>query len=278
MLIAATSAAHFITISQPPGARMLAFCATVFLSMKFIVQIEAGRNDGVFLHLVGWIQFVLLWPGMRPIIFAAPRSPQKGATGVLLGGAARIAAGFSLCWLARYAWNHWPIAGPPHFIVFLLVCVFLIGISLVLHFGVFNIATAAWRFYGINAPVLFRKPASSKNLAEFWSRRWNTAYSEMMTQAVYRPANTIAGRDAATWSVFLISGFLHEIAISLPVSAGYGLPTGYFLLQALFIKLEESVALKGPWAKLYTFAAILLPAPLLFHAPFVRGVVLPLLH
>lgn len=78
--------------------------------------------------------------------------------------------------------------------------------------------------------------------------------------------------------VFLISGLFDEIALSLPVRGGFGLPTAYFALHGLLVVAEDRYARRWPrWAvRAVVFASLLLPLPLLFHPPFVRGVVWPL--
>jgi alginate O-acetyltransferase complex protein AlgI len=71
------------------------------------------------------------------------------------------------------------------------------------------------------------------------------------------------------------------MAISLPVNAGYGLPTAYFALHGSLVLFEEALARRGKpirglagriWAYFWIFA----PLPILFHRQFVTGVLLPL--
>ena len=85
-------------------------------------------------------------------------------------------------------------------------------------------------------------------------------------------------------AVFLFSGVLHDLAISVPARAGYGLPTLYFLLQAIGVEIERSAFgrrwhLRGGlpgW--LFAATLILVPVCLLFHPPFIRHVVVPFLR
>ena len=129
--------------------------------------------------------------------------------------------------------------------------------------------------------AVFVAPHRSESLGEFWSRRWNLAFSEMTSSAVYRPLAARAGRGVALAAAFLLSGLLHEMAISLPVRTGYGGPLAYFALHGALVAVERAaerrgVAVGGAAGRVWTAAWLLLPLPLLFHQPFLAGVVWPL--
>lgn len=153
-----------------------------------------------------------------------------------------------------------------------------------MHFGLFDLLTGLWRGLGVDCPKLFRAPIQSRSLEEFWSRRWNIAFSEMAAIAVFRPTKTPLGNTGARTLAFLFSGLLHELAISVPVRAGYGLPFAYFVLHALAMRLEALPFIRGRlqrsrvFAHFWTAAWVVLPAPLLFHWPFCREILLPLLY
>jgi alginate O-acetyltransferase complex protein AlgI len=94
----------------------------------------------------------------------------------------------------------------------------------------------------------------------------------------------LAGPTGATLLVFFVSGVIHELVISLPARGGYGLPTGYFLIQGLGVIGEHTPfgrqlglgrGLRG-W--LFTLFVTVGPAFSLFHPPFVRNVILPMLE
>jgi alginate O-acetyltransferase complex protein AlgI len=160
----------------------------------------------------------------------------------------------------------------------------LSGLSLILHFGLFNLLAAMWQRVGVNCRTLFRAPLKSRSVSEFWGRRWNLAFSEMTSIAVFRPLSKWWGCGPAVVAGFLFSGMLHELAISLPVRAGFGLPMAYFALHALIVHLEAYLKRRGRpvegwgWpARIWTAAWLLVPLPLLFHAAFLNELVLPLL-
>ena len=120
----------------------------------------------------------------------------------------------------------------------------------------------------------FRNPLGSRSLTEFWGRRWNAGYSEMIAVTVHRPVRQHAGATAALLASFLASGVLHEIAISLPVRAGFGLPTLYFLLHGVLVGVERKFPQVA--SRTWTMVWLIAPLPILFHPPFLRGIVWPI--
>ena len=80
----------------------------------------------------------------------------------------------------------------------------------------------------------------------------------------------------------MFSGLLHELAISVPVGAGYGLPLAYFALHGLAMSIEPVLAergwLAGARGRVWTILIVGGPLPILFHPPFLRGIVWPLLE
>ena len=85
---------------------------------------------------------------------------------------------------------------------------------------------------------------------------------------------SFAGETAGLFASFLASGVLHELAISVPVGAGFGLPTLYFLLHGALVGLERKTPRIA--SRAWTLFWLIAPLPLLFHPPFLRGVVWPL--
>jgi alginate O-acetyltransferase complex protein AlgI len=264
----AIAGAHLVLLHEPPGVRMLAFIALLFLWMKAVVT--SSRRDTV--PVLRWLAWAMLWPGMR---FLRGGSALAGASGSCFLGIASILLGVLLIIGAHFSWRYtgsaWIATAP-----------LLLGISLCLHFGLFNVMTGAWRAAGYDAGPLFRAPWASGSLREFWGKRWNIAYTEMMQESVLRPlkqSGTVnpVGPRTATAIIFLFSGLLHEVAISLPVQAGYGLPTAYFALHGAATLVEQRVVSPGTWpARIWTGLLVLLPLPLLFHPWFLRGIVWPL--
>jgi len=160
----------------------------------------------------------------------------------------------------------------------------MIGLVLLLHFGFFHLLALAWRRAGISVRPIMHAPLAATSLADFWSCRWNTAFNGLAHKLAFSPLAHRFGVRCATLGVFLISGLVHELVISLPARGGYGLPTAYFILQGVGVLGERSIwgrrlglhrGLRG-WLFAACFAAA--PAFWLFHPPFVYNVILPMLH
>jgi alginate O-acetyltransferase complex protein AlgI len=285
LLVLATVGTERLCAQAPPGFRMLAIIGALFLGMKALVSVEAraAGEPGPSPRL--WLAFALLWPGMRPVLFAKRSHVSlPDAGGLIRKGAERIALGVALVLLARLTWLL--LAGRVSEAMARIVPTLLLlpGLSLLLHFGLFDVAAGIWRWRGVACRPLFRAPLRATSLTDFWSRRWNLAFAEMTAIGIYRPLEGVVGRRGATLLAFLASGLLHELAISLPVRAGFGLPTLYFLLHGslvLWEKHRDRVRRPShhvPWlGRLWTLAWLALPLPILFHPWFLRGVVWPLI-
>ena len=222
---------------------------------------------------------------MRSTIFAtAGRGPQPGAWGLIGKGCGRASLGLVLAFLAGLIWRHRRPDDSEAVVRFFATVLLLPALSLILHFGIFDVLAGVWRRAGVDARPLFRTPLASRSLSDFWSRRWNLAFSEMMTLAISRPLTGLVGRNAATVIAFVASGLLHELAISVPVLAGFGLPLCYFLLHGGLVMVEGAFEKAGHavtgwsgWAHVWVLTWLVLPLPILFHLPFLRGVVWPLI-
>jgi hypothetical protein len=77
---------------------------------------------------------------------------------------------------------------------------------------------------------------------------------------------------------------VHETVISFPARGGWGGPTFYFVLQGAGAWFEKTSSARrlglgaGGGGRLFTILVVVTPLPLLFHEPFIRGVILPLLE
>ena len=217
---------------------------------------------------------------MPPRSAPAPRRRTSISTADVLWPLACAILGAVLLWgVAR--WFTHPLAAG---------WVGMVGLILLLHFGTFGLLAAAWRANGIPVTPIMRFPVGAASLSEFWGRRWNLAFRDLAHRVVFAPVSHRWGHKAALWASFAASGLAHELVISVPAGAGYGLPTSYFLLQALGVTLERSAgtpvrnelktadkSVRAPFLRrwLRTHAFTVLPAFILFHPPFVERVMVP---
>ena len=268
LVVAAISivAVERIVRNEHPIVRMLAIVVTLFLAMKLVVLAfeRTALPIGATLAFLGW-------PGMRPELFQTKRAANP-TRDLVTSGLRAFALGAALFVIARLLAASPIETGAKRVMVTVLA---LPALSLMLHFGFFDLVTAFYRRRGIPVAEVFRAPLRSRSLSEFWSRRWNVGFSEMIAIVVDRPLRRLLG--SPTWALygsFFVSGVLHELAISVPVRAGYGLPTVYFLLHGTLVAIERKLG--RPLGRGWTIFWLVAPMPLLFHPWFVRDVIWPL--
>jgi hypothetical protein len=281
-VLANTIAIERICCDEPVGFRMLAIIAILLYSIKSIVCVEAYARGRVRLTFSAWLVFTLFWFGMNPRIFVEPfNKPFADSRKIFFVGLLNFLVGALLILIAKFIVAHFSIGFSEKIICTLLL---LIGLSFMLHFGLLNMSTGILRHKGVNAHKLFNAPIRSASLTEFWGRRWNIAFSEMASQLIYRPLRDPLGKTTAVICAFLLSGLLHEVAISLPVKAGFGLPMLYFALQAVLMQVEQKLEKakmainKKRWiGRCWAMFWLIVPAPLLFHPYFLKGVIWPII-
>jgi hypothetical protein len=222
--------------------------------------------------------YLFAWPGMDAHAFLSqshdPPAPTSRFEWTMAG--LKILLGFVLTWVvARLAWPEKPLVAG---------WVGMIGAIFILHFGIFHLLSLAWRRSGINAVPLMRNPMRATSLGEFWGRRWNTGFHELASRFTFTPLRPSLGVIGAMLTTFLASGLIHELVISVPAGGGYGLPTGYFVLQGVGVvgersRLGQLVGLGRGWRG-WTFTVLVTAGPAfwLFPPPFVYNVILPMLR
>jgi hypothetical protein len=260
--------------SLPPWQTMWAIAFAIFFGVKWLTWWSASETISPTIGRS--LSFFLLWPGMDARSFLGNITPPKPRAVQALWASVKIAAGIALLWsVARQI--------PPN-LPLLRGWTGLIGLILVLHFGSFELLAFVWQRLGVNAVPIMQKPLRSTSLADFWGKRWNLGFRQLSHEFVFQPLRSRIGVPAAALSVFLFSGWIHELAISFPARAGYGLPTAYFLLEGAGVALERSsigrsLGLRGGFSG-WCFAAVITACPAfwLFHPPFVIRVVLPFME
>ncbi|MGJ8641417.1 MAG: MBOAT family protein [Opitutaceae bacterium] len=241
---------NFVLDEATPIVRMVGICCVLLCSMKGLVYAEwAGRHR---LSLLNYSVFCFLWLGMDPGSFRNKRQGLSWKADIYLGLLLTV-VGALLAWLVwRLEWR-------------LVVAVFL-PMSLCFHFGVLRVSKGILRARGFPVRTLFPNLLKAQGLGDFWSRRWNVGYSQMMQRVVGRPVEALAGVHVGLLAVFIVSGLLHELAITLPVQSGFGLPTAYFTVHGILVILERKY--NRQLGTMFTLLAVVLPLGWLFPAAF----------
>ena len=223
------------------------------------------------------LAYLFLWPGMNGARFLSGKPfERRPLAQEWLRAVRNVIVGAALVWyVSAQLLPSRPLAAAR---------AGMAGIVLALHLGALQLLSLAWRRAGVDAPPIMQRPTAASSLADFWGRRWNTAFRDLAYQLIYRPLARHWGARRAMAAVFLFSGLLHDLVISLPARAGYGLPTLYFLMQAIGVEIERSKLGRrwqlrgGVRGWLFAAAMIVTPAALLFHHAFLRHVVIPFLN
>jgi hypothetical protein len=257
---------------MPAWLFMWSLSLAIFFGLKWLtwwkVREHVPHNPGRS------FAYLLAWPGMDAEIFLDRRQtvseshPRDWAWALL-----KTAFGVFLLWgLARRF---------PESQTLTRGWVGLLGLIFLLHFGGFHLIALFWQAQGVAAQPIMSRPLLSKNLSEFWGKRWNLGFRQLTYDLIFHPLYKRIGVTAASLLVFVASGFIHDLVISLPARAGYGLPTAYFVLQALGITLERSRFGKrsglqqGITGWLFMLVITAAPAFWLFHPPFVTRIIVP---
>lgn len=269
---------HFSLLSTPPFFRMIAIISILILCMKIITWYSYQLRNNIDYGLKEWTYFSLLWFGMHPFLFLKKYAsfPQKGKR-MILFGLSRIILGLLFIYFSW--WLHYTsVISNVWMEMILCSFILLAGLSLLLHFGILSIYAGIWRILGYKAYYLFNAPIKSTTLKEFWGKRWNKGFSEMIAISIYKPLKSKASNRLAFFIAFMFSGLLHELAISVPVNKGYGLPTLYFLLHACAQTVEEKINFKYAFLRrVWVISLLLLPLPILFHYYFLTDIIWPII-
>lgn len=266
------------TAMQPelvPWVFMCVLALAVFFGCKWLTWRRACANGNRQFGARS-LGFLFAWPGMDANKFLTSRITSVGGPALWIFAGAKTVIGAALFWFA--ADNTYQLT--PQLTGWLGI----IGGIIFVHFGCFHLLALVWRSTGAAADPVMRAPLLAKSLADFWGARWNTAFNILVHNLAFRPFARRAGIAWATLGVFLISGIIHDIVISLPARGGFGLPTGYFILQGLGVLLERSQLGRtlglgsGLRGRLFMFTFTLGPAYWLFHPAFISNVFLPMLH
>jgi len=258
-----------------PWQFMWCLAFAIFFGLKWLTWWKARRNVA---H-AGWrsVAYLLAWPGMDAKAFLNPgeRVPSPPVRS-WAAAASTTAFGAILIWtVARTIPPEEPLVRG---------WLGMLGLIVLLHFGIFQLLALVWQVFGVNAKPIMTKPLRSESLAEFWGKRWNLGFRQLSYDLIFKPLRPKLGVAGASLLVFVVSGLIHDLVISFPARAGYGLPTVYFTLQGLLVLFERSAighAIRiqnGARGWLFAVLATAAPCYWLFHPAFVRQVILPFME
>jgi len=259
----------------PPWVFMWILSFAIFVSLKWLTWWRARARIA---HPV-WrsLAYLVAWPGMDAEAFMdASRRVPRPPPATWVWATFETVLGAILLWVVARSLP----PGEP----LLQGWTGMLGLILLLHFGTFQILGLAWQSAGVDARPIMSAPLLSTSLGEFWGKRWNLGFRELAHELVFRPLHRRLGASLAGFLVFLASGLIHDLVISVPARGGYGLPTLYFLLQGTGITIEHSRLGKriglGQGLQGRCFMMLFLAGPLfwLFHPWFVLRVILPFMR
>ena len=253
LVIALVGGTHLILLQFDPIARMVGICVVLLAGMKALVY----RAWGGKLSLGRYLVFALGWFGMDPGSFGKRRSGLSWKNDLLLGVLLMVLGTLG-------AWVVWTLEWRQILVMFF-------PMSLGFHFGALRVLKGGLRRAGFPVRTLFPNVLRARGLGDFWSFRWNVGYSQMMQRLVGRPVDRCFGRAWGVMAVFFVSGLLHEVAITLPVNAGYGLPTLYFSVHGLLVVLETKWG--RSFGKVGALLLVMVPLGFLFPPEFQSEVI-----
>jgi len=246
------------------------FCAAKWITICPLLSSQSGIAPRRL------IAYALGWPGMDALTFCRSNSQGKPLFREWAAAAGKTLLGVALILFAL------PLTKSRHALV--IGWVGMIGFVFLLHFGAFHLLSLLWRTLGVEATPIMHSPVSARSLGKFWGGDWNSAFSDLMHGHFLKPLTKQFGPRPALLTIFLLSGLLHELVISFPARGGYGLPTAYFALQGLGLLFERGQVGRrmglGSGLIGWCFVALIsgVPALWLFHPPFIRNVILPMLR
>jgi Membrane bound O-acyl transferase family len=196
--------------SLPAWAFMWTLSIAIFAGLKWLswwkVRNRVAHND--------WrsVAYLLSWPGMDAESFldAGQRiTPPSGTN--WFWAISKTSLGAILFWAMARVFSGQPL---------LQGWVGMLGLILLLHFGGFELIALTWQSLGVNARPIMSKPLRSTSLSEFWGKRWNLGFHQLSYDLIFRPLQKSWGVWAAGFLVFIISGLVHDLVVSVPACGG----------------------------------------------------------
>jgi hypothetical protein len=259
-----------------PGMSPFATMCCVSLSLYALFKLHVLTQYTRFNDHPGWsdiLAWIVTWPGLDASAFFQTRVVEISAKWEWLFATAKFCFGGAMLLEIAPAMKVYSDLASGW--------TALIGIVFLLHFGTFHLAALVWRSCGRDVKPIINSPILATSVAEFWSQRWNLAFRDYASPFLFVPLVRRTNSAVGVLAGYTFSGLVHELAISAPSRGGYGLPTLYFAIQGVVMLIERMADKRGirltrglrgwVWTAVVTAPA----ACLLFHPPFIRAVVLP---
>lgn len=271
-LVVLPSISAVIRRGLQPWAFMWTLAISIYFGLKWLTWWRLQRP----VSHSAWrsVAYLLAWPGMDAESFLdETKSPPAPRFRSWLWAIFETGLGATLLWfVARTLPPEQPL---------LRGWTGMLGLTLLLHFGTFQIAALFWQSLGVDASPIMAAPLRAQSLSQFWGKRWNLGFRQLAHDLIFVPFHKYLQAGLVAFLVFLSSGLIHDLVISVPAQAGYGLPTAYFMLQGLGVTLERSPLGKqlglGKGLRGWSFMVLVAAGPVfwLFHPPFVMRVIIP---
>ena len=259
-----------------PGISPLVADCLIAHSLFFVIKAHVfdshNRRSGAS-RSINALNWFFLWPGLDAAAFARRREHAVDAS-KWLAAITKTMIGFGICLVGV------PLAAETS--EFVRGWTILVGLVMTLHFGLFHLVALVWQSRSRDVRPIMNSPLLATSVNDFWTHRWNLAFRDYASKFLFVPLARSLSPTVAVIVGYLFSGIIHELAISVPAGGGYGLPTAYFLIQAVGILTERRLRRSGIdlttgfrgriWAVLIVAPGVLV----LFPPPFVTAVAAPL--
>lgn len=256
---------------ESPELRLMAVSLWLLYALKGWALLARPRDWVRSSSILGMLIYSWVWPGVDPRPFHQRGKLKEDGAYWYAQGFPTMALGAATIMGVATCWEH---LSPQT-----LGLAGIAGLLITIHLGYSDLLSGGLRLLGFPVKRLFFNPLASRSLNDFWTFRWNRPFVEM-NRLLFAPLlRPFLKGTSLMVALFVISGLLHELALSFPVRAGWGGPLGYFFVQGLLMNVEKKAGInEWPrlWSRLWTWGWLLLPAPLLFHGPFRDSLVLPL--
>lgn len=238
-----------------PITRLIASSLGMIAIIKLAALIWQISDGAKFQSRLGIFFYLFIWPGVSVEGFTERNDIVASAGARFLEAWLTFLAGLSVLLGASLVGRGESTA---------LNYVALFSILLIVHLGLIEVVADGIRLLGFSPRSLFDRPYFAGSLRDFWSIRWNRAFVDMNKIFIMGPLRDKVPLAILTFSIFGVSGILHELGISYADSVSWGSPLLYFVIQGIGMEIEKH----RKFPRLLVWAWILLPVPLLFTPAF----------